>query len=152
MAAPGRLIDPVDRDALALALKLLRRRDYSRGELAARLRQRFETDSGPVLDWLDKKGYLDDRRFARGFVRSHPDWARTRIDAALEARGVASSLRDAVLDKVAWPSVRTIVRDRMNRMKVTAPLTRAEAARVAGALVRAGYDPAEVGEELGRLL
>lgn len=152
MAAPGRLIDPVDRDALALALKLLRRRDYSRQELDARLRQRFAPDPGTVLDWLGEKGYLDDRRFARGFVRSHPDWARRRSDAALKARGVAAEVRDAVLDEVAWSSVRTIVKDRMKRMKVKAPLTRAEAARVAGALVRAGYDPAEVGEELERLL
>jgi regulatory protein len=152
MAAPGRLNDPVARDALALALKMLGRRDYSRSELATRLGQRFETDPTPVLDWLSKKGYLDDRRFARGFLRSHPGWARPRTDAALEARGVAAAVRQEVLDEVAWPSVTTIVKDRMRLMRLKAPLTRATAARLAGALVRAGYDPAEVGEELGKLL
>lgn len=152
MAAPGRLIDPANQDALRLALKLLRRRDFSRQELSARLTGRFTTNPAPVLDWLAEKGYLDDRRFTRGFVQSHPDWSRTRNDAALEARGVPAGVREEVLDAVDWPSVQTIVKDRMKRMKMRAPLTRSQAARIAGALARAGHDPTEVGEELEGLL
>jgi regulatory protein len=142
----------MDEKALAYALKLLARRDHSRRELAQKLERRFGSGMESVLDWLAGKCYLDDRRFALGFATSHRRWARPRVDAALEEHGVDSTIRNAVMDEVRWPSVREAVEDRMTRLNVTPPLSPQAAARIAGVLARRGYDPAEIGEELERLL
>jgi SOS response regulatory protein OraA/RecX len=74
------------------------------------------------------------------------------VDAALEEHGVDSTIRNAVMDEVRWPSAREAVEDRMTRLNVTPPLSPQAAARIAGVLARRGYDPAEIGEELERLL
>jgi SOS response regulatory protein OraA/RecX len=85
-------------------------------------------------------------------VESHPGWSRRRVDAALEERGVDEAIRNEVLDSRTWPSVGQVVSDRMSRMGLRAPLDREQAARIARALSRVGYDPAEIEEALERLL
>lgn len=142
----------MDEAALAYALKLLRGRDYSRTELGRRIERRFDREAEAALDWLERKGYLDDRRFAAGFMRSRPGWARRRIDAALEDRGVSETIRSEILASRTWPSAREIVRSRMAEMGLNEPLSRQAAARVARALSRMGHDPEEISEELERFL
>lgn len=142
----------MNQGALTYALKLLRRRDYSRRELGARLERRFPTGTAPILDWLEHKDYLNDRRFALSFVEAHPTWARSRMNAALEEHCIGEAVRNEILESRTWPSVREVVRARMNEMGMDAPLDRRAAARVARTLARMGHDPSEIADEMEALL
>ncbi len=87
---------PQDRDPVAAAVGLLSRRDHSREELKQKLRSRgfvvseIETAISRVDDW----GYLNDARFAEGFVRyrSARGLGPIRLANELRERGVASEL------------------------------------------------------------
>lgn len=58
--------------ALATALRILTRRDYSVAGLTARLKDRgiSATVAGETIARLEESGYLDDRRFARRWCES----------------------------------------------------------------------------------
>lgn len=75
------------------AVGLLARREYSRAELAARLAAtgaaRSEID--PLLDELERAGYLSDARFASAVVRQKAGgYAKRAIAQALREKGVAA--------------------------------------------------------------
>jgi regulatory protein len=75
------------------AVAMLARREYSRTELAARLAaggaNRDEID--PVLDELERAGYLSDARFAAAVVRQKAGgYSRRAIAHALREKGVAA--------------------------------------------------------------
>jgi regulatory protein len=75
------------------AVGMLARREYSRAELAARLAagggSRDEID--PVLDELERAGYLSDARFASAVVRQKAGgYAKRAIAHALREKGVAA--------------------------------------------------------------
>jgi len=75
------------------AVGMLARREYSRAELAARLAaggaNRDEID--PVLDELERAGYLSDTRFAAAVVRQKSGgYAKRAIAHALREKGVAA--------------------------------------------------------------
>ena len=75
------------------AIGMLARREYSRAELAARLAaggaNRDEID--PVLDELERAGYLSDTRFAAAVVRQKSGgYAKRAIAHALREKGVAA--------------------------------------------------------------
>jgi regulatory protein len=75
------------------AVGLLARREYSRAELAARLAAagaaRSEID--PVLDELERAGYLSDARFASAVVRQKSgSHSKRAIAHALREKGVAA--------------------------------------------------------------
>jgi regulatory protein len=72
---------------------VLARREYSRAELAGRLAaggdKRDEID--PVLDELERAGYLSDARFASAVVRQRSGgYAKRAIAHALREKGVAA--------------------------------------------------------------
>ena len=78
-----------------LALRWLARRDYSRAELAQRLRWRgIEADEiEATLDALAEAGYLSDARYADAVVRQKTGgYSRRAIAEALKAKGVAPEL------------------------------------------------------------
>jgi regulatory protein len=75
------------------AIGMLARREYSRAELAARLAAtgaaRSEID--PVLDELERAGYLSDTRFASAVVRQKAGgYSKRAIAHALREKGVAA--------------------------------------------------------------
>ena len=75
------------------AVAMLARREYARTELAARLAAtgapRAEID--PVLDELERAGYLSDARFASAVVRQKAGgYAKRAIAHALREKGVAA--------------------------------------------------------------
>lgn len=141
----------MDNDALTYALRLLNRRDYSRAELSRRLEARFGRGHQSVIEWLEQKSYLDDRRFTESFLGSHPQWGPLRMEAELERRGIDEGIRNSVLAGHRWATVRDLVGDRMARMKLEPPLNRDSAARIARTLGRLGYDPGEIEDEIERL-
>ena len=72
---------------------MLARREYARAELAARLAAtgaaRSEID--PVLDELERAGYLSDTRFASAVVRQKAGgYSKRAIAHALREKGVAA--------------------------------------------------------------
>lgn len=83
------------------AIALLARREYARAELAARLAgsgaARDEIE--PLLDELERLGYLSDVRFAGAVVRQKAgSYAKRAIAQSLRERGVSREVAAAALD------------------------------------------------------
>ena len=82
------------------AVALLARREYSRAELAARLASRgaSRAEIEPVLDDLERAGYLSDTRFAAAVVRQKSGgFAKRAIAHTLREKGVTSPVaKDAL--------------------------------------------------------
>lgn len=83
--------------ALAVAYRVLGRRDHTEAELRAVLERREVAHE--VADWAVEQirhaGYLDDGEYARRFAedrRSLDGWGSERIARTLERRGVAAEL------------------------------------------------------------
>ena len=75
------------------AVGLLARREYSRAELFARLAATgaARSDIDPVLEELERAGYLSDSRFAAAVVRQKAGgYAKRAIAHALREKGVAA--------------------------------------------------------------
>ena len=90
----------------ARAIALLARREYSRGEIRARLVASGDAAAqvDAVLDELVSLGYLSDARFANAVVaRKRRSHGRHAISATLKARGVsdeliATALKEGAID------------------------------------------------------
>ena len=82
------------------AVALLARREYSRAELAARLASRgaSRAEIEPVLDDLERAGYLSDTRFAAAVVRQKAGgYSKRAIAHALREKGVTAHVaKDAL--------------------------------------------------------
>ena len=85
--------DKTPAGARAVALRLLARRDYSRAELAQRLRARGLplTDIDAALDDFERLGYLSDTRYAQALVAQRAGHLGQRAIARdLRERGIAA--------------------------------------------------------------
>lgn len=85
---------------LAVAVRLLARREYSRTELAQRLGQRGgdRSEVERALNELERKGYLSDTRFATSIVdRQAGHFARRAIAQRLKAAGVGTPAASSAL-------------------------------------------------------
>jgi len=92
------------RTLMARAIALLARREYTRGELAARLVAAGATrdEVEPLLDELQRLDYLSDARFAGALVRQRSaSHAARAIARELRERGVAKEVAAAALAEVA---------------------------------------------------
>jgi len=123
------------------AVGMLARREYSRAELAARLvaggASRDEID--PVLDELERAGYLSDARFASAVVRQKAGgYSRRAIAHALRERGVAGPAAKealATLDEDEYAQALALWQRRFG----AAPADERERARQVRFLVSRGY-------------
>jgi len=88
-------------EALAAAQRALRHRDHAAMELEARLERAGATgrERRAALETLERAGYVDDARFARGRARALAErgWGDAAIEAELETRGVVPEVAAAVL-------------------------------------------------------
>ena len=87
---------------LALAVRLLARRDHSTAEIAQKLARRGVADAAAAaaIDRLRELGYLDDRRFAERWARSAAESGRgygPRLRLELARRGIAAEIVAEVL-------------------------------------------------------
>ena len=90
------------------AIRLLSQREHSRVELARKLARRF--DAGEtlqrVLDELEERGLLSDRRFTESYIamRMRKGFGPLRIRAELQERGIDRTLIEPELDigRDAW--------------------------------------------------
>ncbi len=87
-----------------MAMDYLARAEQYRRSLTAKLSKKGHDskDIERALDYLEGKGYLDDRRFAGAWLRSrainHAE-GRLRLGAELSARGISRSDANAALDE-----------------------------------------------------
>ena len=96
--------DKPQASARAVALRLLARRDYSRSELAQRLRARglAAADIGAALDDFERLGYLSDARYAQAVVAQCAGHLGQRAIARdLRERGIAADDAKAALSPLA---------------------------------------------------
>ena len=92
--------------ALALAVRLLARRDHSTAELAQKLAARgfSPAAAAAVIARLQELGYLDDRRFAERWALAAAESGRgygPRLRLELTRRGIAPEIVAEVMARVA---------------------------------------------------
>jgi SOS response regulatory protein OraA/RecX len=133
------------------ALKLLRQKDYTTRQLQEKLKARFGLVPEEITTQLLAKRFLDDRRYAENFVArhqdSHPSWIRT----ALEDAGIDGSTAETVIAGRTWPSLRDVLKAKMQDCRLRPPLQRREMARLFRLLNRLGYPEEDIREELEQL-
>lgn len=96
-------------------MDLLARREHSRGELQAKLGQRFPenlSDIASVLIQLEEERLLSDQRFVESFVhgRVKKGHGPLRIRMDLKRRGVVDDLIEASLSGFDWVQIAWQVR------------------------------------------
>lgn len=100
----GRASGPVGPATLSLrgrALRLLSQREYSRAELAAKLRPHCEASDeiDALLTELEAKGWLDDKRASDSLVyRKSGRFGAARIRQDLQAKGLSPDLIASALE------------------------------------------------------
>jgi len=106
MVADEELISRIIREAAReSALLSLARREHSRLELAGKLKQKQFPDRTIqiVLNQLEAQGQLDDRRFARAWIRRrnayHPR-GRHMLALELAQKGISSEVIDEILSEL----------------------------------------------------
>jgi SOS response regulatory protein OraA/RecX len=130
------------------ALKLLRRKDYTRKQLLDKLKAKFGQVPEEVTQTLLRKRFLDDGRYAANFVAkhfdSHPDWVRQALGEA----GVEREAIDCAVGNSRWPSLRDVLKAKMSVWRLRPPLERRDVARLFRLLSRLGYPEEDIREEL----
>ncbi|MCE5254742.1 MAG: recombination regulator RecX [Actinomycetia bacterium] len=133
------------------ALALLALRDRSRREIEVRLGMAGFTPEvvSDTCAWLLRLGYLDERRFAMGYVaeKLRGGWGPHRIRAELLRKGVERALVEETLSReggegeattAGLESATTLARRRFGEQFRRDPV--AAGRRLAGFLARRGYD------------
>ena len=133
------------------ALKLLRRKDYTKRQLLEKLLPKFGDVPEEITETLIAKRFLDDRRFADNFAAkhsdAHPEWIRN----ALEEAGVERETVDLAVANCRWPSLRDVLKAKMLVWRLRPPLERRDVARLFRLLSRLGYPEEDIREELEQL-
>ena len=133
------------------ALKLLRRRDYTIAQLRERLVNRFGNVPEETIETLLRKKFLDDARYAGNFVDKRRNAHPALVREELIRSGVSKEIVEQALSNERWPSIREVLRAKMNDWKLETPIPRKESARLFRALARLGYPEDEIQEELDQL-
>ena len=133
------------------ALKLLRGRDYTVSKLCEKLQAKYGAVPPRVVERLLEKNFLNDRRFAEGYVAKWRNRGGARLREELAARGVPAELADEIVARTDLPSLREALEARMKDWRLRSPLQLRDAARLFRALARLGYDEDAIREEVERL-
>jgi len=138
----------LERQVREAGLRLLAAAPRTRLDVARRLGRRYPQDVVErVVERLEEAGWLDDRSYAEGYVRSHPDYGSRRLLAELIRKGVDREIAAAVVEAArgsgeAVEHARSVAAERLRRMS---GVDRATAARrLAGFLARRGFGPETV--------
>lgn len=139
---------------------MLSQRDHTRGELQEKLVQKgFEQDPvHRILQELQEKGYLDNRRYALQFTEeklARKGWGPEKIRAQLYRKGVEKSYIDEALQQARDPGrLRELMLEAVNKRRSRFRREADEAKRkqqIAGFLLRKGFPSEQVWPELERL-
>ncbi len=125
------------------AIGLLAQREHSRFELNRKLARRFNRDErvALVLDDLQRRGLLSDRRFAESYVamRMRKGFGPIRIRAELQERGIESALLEACLDAGRETWVEQLRQAATRRFGAEPPKGKAQQAKQARFLQYRGF-------------
>lgn len=145
---------------LAAALRDLGRRALTVEELRRRLTRRgfSEAAVGGALDYLTRRGWLDDRAYARQYVAAHREGRAAqgplRVAAELRRRGVPPDIVAEVLAGMEGAELEAqaeaLVRSRLSR--VQGADRRSARRRLAALLIRRGFEPEVAASVLRRVL
>jgi SOS response regulatory protein OraA/RecX len=130
------------------ALTLLKTRDYTVSQLSQKLEAKFGEAPLEVIQQLQRKKFLNDRRFAENYVEKRKRRGVAQIREELAARGVPSEITEEILSETEWPSLHEAVAAKMNDWRLRPPLQTRDAARLFRALFRLGYDEDAIREEI----
>ena len=153
---PQEVGDPLAK-VVAIATAWLARRDHCGAELAGRLGRRgFGTALiEQAVEALRERGYLDDERYAREFVRVHAARGQgpLRIRYELVGLGLSALLAESALQQHAeeqgsWAAIARRVRQR--RFGADWPAEQLERARQARFLQSRGFSPDHIRTALGQ--
>ncbi|KWI61141.1 recombinase RecX [Burkholderia pseudomultivorans] len=128
------------------ALGYLSRREYSRAELARKLAPYVGDDESvePVLDALEKEGWLSDARFAESLVHRRASRVGVaRIVSELKRHAVGDALVEKVnaqLRETEWARAQAVWRKKFGAL----PQTPAERAKQARFLAARGFSSATI--------
>ncbi|MCA8504274.1 recombination regulator RecX [Burkholderia multivorans] len=128
------------------ALGYLSRREYSRAELARKLEPYAAEDESvePVLDALEKDGWLSDARFAESLVHRRASRVGVaRIVSELKRHAIGDALVDelnAQLRETEWARAQAVWRKKFGAL----PQTPAERAKQARFLAARGFSSATI--------
>ena len=122
---------------------MLAGREHSRTELQRKLAARGHTTSAveQVLDDLQGRGLLDDRRFAEQYtqMRVRKGYGPLRIRAELRERGIDAGIVGVLLDTGSYDWRELLQEVRLKRFGPQKPAVRAEQARQARFLSQRGF-------------
>jgi regulatory protein len=131
------------------SMNLLQSKDYTRKQLEDKLKQ-GEYPSACIEDalaYVESYGYIDDRRYARGYVEYHiQNKSRNRIVTDLMKKGICKEvIQDAFADLeqlgVEQDEIQIIV-DLLKKKKYdTSTATKQEQQKMFGFLYRKGFQP-----------
>ena len=136
--------------ARQIALTMLGRRDLLGAELRSKLAERgvSEAMAAATVEWLEERGYVDDRRYASKYVvdRTKVGWGRRRVLAELARRGLerqtAEQAWQAWVEEHAGPErvedLAELVARRFGGQLLSDP--EAATRRASGFLARRGHD------------
>jgi len=133
------------------ALKLLRRKDYTKRQLLVKLEAKYGEVPESLAQQLLAKRYLDDGRYAENFVARHPDFHPDWVRQALEDAGVDTPTVNLAVSNFHWPSLREVLKAKMIAWRLRPPLERRDMARLFRFLSRLGYPEEDIREELEQL-
>ena len=134
------------------ALECLSRRQMSRRELCAKLREKGfdeETADG-CADWVAQRGLLDEESYAAAIVRhySAKGYGAARLRQELQKRGIPRELAEAALEALS-PDPGKL--DRLVAARLRDPGDRGEVRRLSAALFRRGFSSEEIRAALARM-
>ncbi len=150
--------DPNLRKAKETVYRLLKYRPRSEEEIRRKLKLKKFTDDvvEQTVEYFKKYQFIDDRLFARSWVKSrlHKPLGLTRIRFELRTKGVAEDIIKEELDNFFDPetefeSVLSLARRRMTKYKNVEPLKRKR--RLFEYLARRGFNSETIQKVLRKL-
>lgn len=141
------------RRAFNKAVDLLSRRDHSEGELVEKLKQR-DIDESAALSAVEKLkdyGYLDDRRFAKGYaaeLQRLKGFGKRRIIQELYRKKVSRDIIDEVLEEMEFSDEELV--EIIKRKYLRYLVDEKGVKKTVNALIRRGYSYGEIKSALER--
>jgi len=135
----------------AYALKLLRGRDYTISKLSGKLEAKFGSVPPEVIEQLQEKNFLNDRRFAENYIAKRKSRGSQQVREELAALGISAKLAEEIISHIEWPSLQDALTAKMRDWNLRPPLQTRDASRLFKTLLRLGYDEDAIREELEQI-
>jgi len=142
------------------AIRLLERKDYSRKELADKLKKDGYTEElvSNIIEYVDSFHYLDDARVAGNYVRSRKGYKSKReLEYLLKQKGISEdeidqALEENYLSENGGSQEEEVIRKQLKKYHIAEEalqeLSYEEKQKIAARLYRKGFEPDKIKREL----